>query len=39
MEKCFCGCVTVLYREGKQVCYNCYVQKIVSELRARRNKK
>ncbi len=32
MEKCFCGSVTVLWREGKQVCYNCYVQKIVSEL-------
>ena len=31
MEKCHCGSVTVIYREGKQVCFNCLVQKIVRE--------
>jgi hypothetical protein len=31
MELCKCGSDTVIYREGKQVCLNCLVQKIVRE--------
>jgi len=35
MDKCYCGCVSVVYRENKQVCLNCLVQKIVREEEAR----
>jgi hypothetical protein len=31
MIKCYCGSVTVIYRDNKQVCFNCLVQKIVEE--------
>lgn len=29
MVKCYCGSVTVIYRDGKQVCFNCLVQERV----------